>query len=375
MAQFYLLNSILVGRTQRWAGELVTDTSEDLAALRAAGAILWSGGDSSVVAAAAIAQSMKRRGSSPAQCAAVMAASASWSNGQNAGRGVYGGADDGLAIFDGVKTYPSFATLSNGVYTLTRDTFLDNGTTVLVGVNLDTGGYKLFVSGTLYNYGVIQNNGNDAVTTTPGASTRTGGSCGIGMGGGTSGNNANGGNGGTPSAQNQLNDVAAVGGAGGASPGHTGGLGGTYTGGAPGDGGADYLLSYLSGMTFNASANGVQATVDTIGGGAGGGGGASSQLTSFGGAGGGGGGVLILCALDLVNYGTISANGGRGGNASGTGDAGGGGGGGGGIACVLHRYLSGPGVITASGGQPGTAIGAGSPGVVGGPGEVMSIYH
>ncbi len=374
MASFYLLNSLLVGPHQRWAGELVTDTAEDINRLIGAGALLWSIGDPRVASAALLAQALRRRGASPGQCMAVMTAAADSSNAQN-GRTAYGDGDDGSFTFDGVTPFVH-ATLANGVYTLTSDTFLDNNSTLLVGATIDTGSFKLFCKGTFYNYGLIHNDGGDGVGGVAGAGTRGSGTCGIGMSGGAGGVNAVGAVGGTPSAQNQINTAQATGGNGGAGGVNAGGAGGSYTGGAPGDGGADYLLSYLSDMTFNAAPSGIQATMDIIGGGAGGGGGGSNNAAATGGGGGGGGGVLIFHVIDLVNYGTIRAQGGNGAAGSGTaGSAGGGGGGGGGIIFMLNRYRSGPGVISANGGLGGAGYGGGVAGLAGGPGMVDIGQH
>jgi len=251
-------------------------------------------------------------------------------------------------------------TIAAGTTTLTRDMNYNNLTIQANGI-LKPAGYRIFVKGTLTinATGSINDNGNDASGTTAGAllsSPR--GSLGAGGGAGGAGRattgagSAGGGSGGNSSLNS--NNLFPAGGTGGTA-------GGVNTGGTAGSGAAPSPTqkwsgtnAILTGRTYSGGAwNGG-------GGGSGGGcditGGASSS-----GGGGGGAGIVYICAYNIVNNGSISANGGAGANATGV-LAGGGGGGGGGLVGIITATNTGLGVVTANGGTAGTSVGsAGAP--------------
>ena len=221
------------------------------------------------------------------------------------------------------------------------------------GVSLCTNGFKIHVSGTLTNNGIIHNNGTDgtdAVGATPG----------------DPGHGRN---------YGQLAWEGHWGGAGSLQNGETvyyvdeqtyyarGGLGGdgSYGGGGSGDGGnnfgnARYFMSssaFLSGLyDGDAAWSGAR----NIGGGMGGGGGTGNDDDAAGGGGGGSGSILWIAANALAGDGELQAKGGNGGAAGGT-DAGGGGGGGGGIIYLLTNATSSPFTYDVNGGTGGLAGG------------------
>lgn len=279
---------------------------------------------------------------------------------------VYGGGNDGPAIFDG-RSFP-FATFASGVYSLTRDIFLADGSVVQPGITVFSAGRKTFCSGRLTNFGVYHCDGNAAVGSVAGAASALG-TLGIGTAGGAGRSNNTGAAGVNQS--NVLGDAALLGqcagGNGGRGGVNAGGAGGTYTGGFT-NGGANYFSPMLSGFTYSQTSGGNQAQLSIIGGGAGGGGGGSDSASATGGGGGGAAGVLALHALELWNFGIIRVGGGHGGDASGTsGNAGGGAGGGGGILLSLARRRHGSGIYLAPGGAGGLPFGSG--GGVGGGGR------
>jgi hypothetical protein len=284
------------------------------------------------------------------------------------GSSIYGGGEDGAAVFDGVNTF-SFASLVGSAYTLTRDVFLSTGASIAAaGISLDTGGFRLFCNGTFTNNGVIMRDGKNASGATAGGSS-TLGSLGIGTAGGN-GRSANTGLPGTGQS-NGLQDASASGGAGGAGGANAGGAGGTYTANVAGNGGGNFLFVDMTSFLPGASSGGNQGLLAIVGGGAGGGGGGSDNGGVSGGGGGGGGGVLQLTIFNLINNGQIHANGGNGAAASGAGGNGGGGGGGaGGIIFSLSRFRSGSGTIVANGGQGGAGFGTGVQGTNGNNGHI-----
>jgi hypothetical protein len=289
--------------------------------------------------------------------------------------GVFGSGLDGVATFDG-STAVTGATRSGSTYTLARDVSYSSAT-VSTGVTVNTGGFRMFVSGTLTLAGtaVINRDGNPGAN----ASGTSGAVKASGLPSGSVGNVTLGGSGGQ--ANDSPNGAAAhangTAGGTGASPtsakggaggtGMTGGAGGTspsppQTGGAGGAGGnvttspslvsfdniRDILLPYdiINTRWINGGAGGGNggsgAGNDGTGSGTGGGAGLGAQ----------GGGVLVLCAAIISASGwtgRISANGGAGGNGGNCqagggsdrpGDGGGGGGGGGGVCIVLYRVIS-----------------------------------
>ena len=283
----------------------------------------------------------------------------------------YGDGSHGQAIFDGVTTFNTFSSLAGSTYTLTRDTFLADGSTINAGITLYTAGFRLFCKGRLINNGTIHNNGKDAAGAVAGTATPVG-TLGIGVAGGAGHAGVAAGTGGTNApAPNTLADGSGAGGAGGAGGAQAGGAAGTYVPAAA-NGGANFLAAVQSGFLFASVSGGNQGGVTIMCGGAGGGGGGSDNAGVTAGGGGGGGGVMILCVYWLQNNGVISCNGGKGADAAGAGgNGGGGGGGGGGLIQSLSRFRSGSGTMTVAGGLGGAKIGG--TGVVGAPGSVGHI--
>lgn len=320
--------------------------------------------------------------------------------------GTYGDGSDGAMTADGSTSYAAFSSLSGSIYTLTRDTFLTNliGNT---GVSIDTGGFQLFISGTLTQNGTFKitanggaggAGGNGSGTTAGAAGTAGAARTGVtvpsttagvvGIAGATGSSNAVGTNGnnsgaGTAGSTNSLGSSGATasGTAGGAGTGATG-AGTATTGGSPGTAGAISSVAitrpnsqatarmygyFRSGayVQFNGSAGNTSGP-----GGASGGSGTGS--TSGGGGGGGGsgaqGGFLIVYARAItVNPGVtlFQAKGGAGGNGGNAGastgsqvnGSGGGGcglGGNGGFAIVFYNTKTGAITYDVSAGANGT---------------------
>ncbi len=283
---------------------------------------------------------------------------------------IYGGGEDGAAKFDGATTF-AFASLSGGVYTLTRDVFLADGATVAAGITVFSAGFRIMCAGRLTINGTIHCDGH-AASGSSGGTTSTLGSLGVGTAGGAGRSATTGANGSAQS--NGLQDAQSaglcVGGAGGAGGANAGGNGGTYSAVVSGNGGANFLFTDLTGFFVGNASGGNQAQLQIVGGGAGGGGGGSDNASATGGGGGGGGGVLLLACWCLINNGVIRANGGAGAAGSGTaGNAGGGGGGGGGIILCTHRFMFGNAEV-AQGGAGGAGFGTGATGSVGAAGHI-----
>lgn len=269
---------------------------------------------------------------------------------------------------------------------------------------LTTGGYRVFVKGTLTNDGVIGRtggaggNGTNASGATKGTAGAAGGSLAAGsivgaISGVTGGDGGNGGTsvgpaGGGAGSSGTAGNAAAksVGSAGVAGvTGGAGGAGGAGAGGGAGGAGAagaqtgtvyntmkSLASTYYMSDTQSSTLTNFTGSAGTGGSGGGGGGTSQGLGSGFNGGGGGGGGgsggcggVVWLAARSIVNSGAITAtggaggNGGNGANASG-GNSGGGGGGGagcggtGGVVVVLYNSKSGAGTITAGGGAAGT---------------------
>lgn len=73
MAQFYLINSIIFAGLRHMPGELVDSNSANTTAMTAAGALLWPASNTTIAAAAAIAQNaLKNRGANETELAAIM---------------------------------------------------------------------------------------------------------------------------------------------------------------------------------------------------------------------------------------------------------------------------------------------------------------
>lgn len=298
--------------------------------------------------------------------------------------------------------------------TLTADMYY-NDLTVNNGVLLNSGGYRIFVKGTLTNNGTIHRNGNAGTDGTGGAAGSAGGAAGSagtggaaladgsvkgtaagvdgknGVAGVTFSNNGNSGIGGgsgtdvNKSLSPSNGNIGSDGGKGGNAV-----TGGTSTGGAKGSGG---VAGVKTGTIYNTIKNataayllydfvpsGEQLKAAPINGGAGSGGSGACRRSSgtsagnSGGSGGSGGsgsngGIIAIFAKVIINNGTISANGGNGGHAGtagtayvqnaggdlatgGTGGSGGGNGGNGGVLVMVYSTLT-AGTETASGGTKG----------------------
>lgn len=275
----------------------------------------------------------------------------------------------GNATFDGSTTIFGMVPSGN-VYTLTFDQCYAN-VTVNTGVTINTGGYRLFCTGTLTLSGTakIHRNGNDASGTTAGAAHANGSLAG-GTGGGASAGGAGGSFsstgmgglhdgsstalGGAAGANGSDGNVAFRGGGGGGGL-SAGGTGGACSNQAATNGGPD-INSMLQGTCFRTPATRVNSAT-------GGGGGGSASA----GAGGGGGGWVVVGARNLAGTGTIEAKGGAGGNATAGAQRGGGAGGGGGIIVCIYNTNAGVtfSVAGGSGGSGQSGGGAGGNGAAG----------
>lgn len=274
----------------------------------------------------------------------------------NVGRLVYGDGSDGTLTFDGSSTVLGISPVTAGSrynYTLTRDITAEN-ITINSTVDLLPNGFRIYVRNklTIQTNATINMNGGNANGSTAGPGYTNLGSLNVSGIAGAAGKTQNGaaqaGTSATAGPTNVL--VATTGGNGGAVSGGVSGAGGTSTiiaAGLSGD------LTYIAKQLFFATTG--KAGLNnyySINGGPGGGGGAIAGSTGASGGGGAGGGAVLICAYELDNSGTISANGGNGGNATGD-PAGGGGGGGGGWVSVVTRFLTKQGTITANGGSAG----------------------
>jgi len=247
-------------------------------------------------------------------------------------------------------------TVSSAVI-LGRDVYLSNLTVTATGT-LNTGGFRVFVSGTctITAPGVIQNNGASASGATLGMGAPTGS-----LGGGSGG--ALGTTGAAGAGTNVLSGAGGAGGNGGNSSQFLGGLGGVVTPVDSTNGGLGVMRTFPNAFT------GRDLASQPIQGGAGGGGGGGVGGFAQSGGGGGGGGVVLLAAPLITGSGTVRALGGNGGNAPGGGAGGGGGGGGG---CVIIISEQSPGGVTFS--VSGGAGGAGNGGAAGGAGAVGRVF-
>lgn len=286
---------------------------------------------------------------------------------------VYGSGGDGTCVFDGMATFP-FASLAGSVYTLTRDCYLADGSTINAGITVKTAGFRRFCNGTftVAAGAFLLADGNAASGATPGGTSALG-NLGIGMAGGAGHTGVGTGTNGNAQV-NTLDDANCVGGAGGAGGAQGGGNGGLYTISGT-NGGAEFLFPMMTGFLPMQTSGGNTAQLRIIGGGAGGGGGGADNAGAIGGGGGGGGGIMQMADYNLVNNGTIRAAGGAGAAGTGSaGNAGGGGGGGGGVINSIARFRSGTGTMTAPGGLGGAAFGAsGIAGSNGNPGHINTF--
>lgn len=268
-----------------------------------------------------------------------------------------------MKLFFGTGADGSVTISSNT--TLTRDMHYTN-LTINSSIVLSTGGYRIYVSGTLTNNGTIRNNGSNGSGTTAGA----GGAAGS-LGGGKNG------------ATGTTNGTT-IGGAGGGGGGtvwiaaNTISVEGTIE--AKGGNGAN--ASYVGGTTNNSVGSAGSSSAKTlITSGAGGNGGAGSS------SGGGSGGTITTTTMDTQNplfmifqvdtVSMVSLTGGAGGGSGGYdvpgGGAGGGGGGQGGVIFEMYKTLTTSGTRTVTGGSGGSAGGSGGAGTSGSSGVSVTL--
>jgi hypothetical protein len=299
----------------------------------------------------------------------------------NASSASFGNGADGKVTFDGTTTVLGLAP-SSSIYTLTRDIYLTDGSSVSAGAVIETAGFRIFCIGNLLVNGTIRTTANAAVTSTIGALLSYSGTISnttVGTAGGASSTTTTGGAG-VAASTNALGGV--------------GGTGGTEGGGAgtPGVGGAVTApVATVQNLNALAGAQMVRVVGTTAlalcMGGSGGGGGAGDG-TNASGAGGGGAGIVAIYANTISGTGTISAIGGAGGAASSTGNSGGGGGGGGGcIILVAMSVTTVPPTITAgvtkvngvtlsvAGGAGGAGHGTGAAGAAGAAGTMVLLSN
>lgn len=258
--------------------------------------------------------------------------------------------NDGDLVFDGVSTVAGLSP-SSGVYTLSRD-LAPHDMEVQAGVRVKTSGWAIFGSGTLTVDGQIDDNGNDAVGGTAGAS-RTTHRYGSGAAGGAGGSS---GGGTTGAPQGFFVAVSQVAGKSPGTPGGTGGLcqGGSGGGGSAGSSGGSGTISLATGGVSPVSLIVGKDDINNTryGYGCGGGpGGIGSGVSTDRGAGGAGGGHCFVAFPFIVGSGVISADGGKGGD--GINGSGGGGGGGGGLVTVRTESIASSVTVRAAGGEGG----------------------
>lgn len=294
------------------------------------------------------------------------------------------GSDGALQFSAAGSTAVAGATLSAGVYTLTRDIFASS-IRLDLGIQIKTSGYRLRSIGAITNtpytldlgagvqtvFPIISDNGNAAAGGTAGAAIASSGSL--------QRKSFIGGAQGAPGVQGTAATWPSFGGFGGAGGAQSGGAGGGAQSATPvqptGIQATAHELFFANYGFLNVSgAQGVQSVY----GGSGGGGG--EQVTTTAGAGGGGGGVLYIAAGCIVAGAgqgiTIEALGGNGGAqaAAGTGS---GGGGGGGVLILATRAPIAVGsqysgvYLSVAGGLGGVQKSTGAAGAAGGAGTIF----
>jgi hypothetical protein len=225
----------------------------------------------------------------------------------------------------------TYTTGSTNSIALSSDLYVNN-LTINSGYTLRTNGFRIFCRGKLTNNGTITNSGDSESSTSSSA---------IGRGG-------NGGSGGTSSTvpssgSNTINTVVKA----------DGGRGGSRSNNAvSGGNGGITTLDTNTEILYNPQ-NAIRVIDESdnlIQGGAGGGGGAGGSISgNNGGAGGRGGGIIMICANEIENNGTITVRGQDGLNAFPSSfistsntryGACGGGGGGGGTIIIVTKYTS-----------------------------------
>jgi hypothetical protein len=270
--------------------------------------------------------------------------------------GLFGDGTDGAVTLDGTTTV-SWATLSGGNYTMTRNPMLTR-LTINSGVTLNTAGWLIFCRGTVTNNGTISAVGGNASGSTAGTGPWTTNAPLIGNAGASGSTGA-----GTAGSSSGARIGVGTSGGGGA---------GVSAGGASGAArGSTSMSQYrppFSALSVLSWSNGGPLQPSgACGAGAGGGDG-----TNAGGGGGGGGGIIVIYAWVLTNNGTMTVAGGNGGTPA-AGNAGGGGGGGGGVILAYTLSAWTAGTLTLSGGSAGTGIGTGVSGTAGTSGTSLNV--
>jgi hypothetical protein len=287
---------------------------------------------------------------------------------------LFGDGSDGAITFDGATTVLGLVP-SGSVYTLTRDVFLADGSSVSAGATIKGSGFRVYCSGLLTVDGTIHADGNAASGATAGAGlggASTGTLWNNGSGAGAAGRNTTGAG---SNAGGVTNCPLGAGGNGGGDGTHSGGNGATATAPSATLGSHKALMWSLLGCRYITAA--ASASLQAPGLGPGGGSGAcdiSGGGTATSGGGGGGAAIVSVHAFRLAGSGTIRANGGAGGAAvqSGAGKAGGGGGGSGGFVDIITTTTSLSVTTQANGGAFGTGAGTGGAnGTAGSAGIVM----
>lgn len=283
------------------------------------------------------------------------------------GYGLFGDGSDGVVNFDGSATVLGLAP-SSGVYSLTRDVYLADGSQVSGSAVIACRNYRIFCTGT-FKIGasaVVRGDGFAAATAPNAGSAVTAGVY-ASQGGGGAGKSGTAGAGTAGAAV--TGSVGGAGGAGGIASGSgTGGgaAGGTVTAPAAADG--VLPRNYFAAVQGYFGGSGIYLRS-----GAGGGGG-TNTTSSTGGGGGGAGSIVCIVVKKLVNLGAITSKGGAGGAATGTGTgAGGGGGGGGGTVIVVCGPDSTVGTLTVTGGAGGARQGVGANGAAGSGGQTFTL--
>ncbi len=273
--------------------------------------------------------------------------------------------------------------------TLTRDMYYDN---LVVNGTINTGGYRIFVKGTISGSGTVANNGNNGSNGTAGGSGGAAGAAGTATvgyftntAGGIGGAGKQNGSGNSGTAGTTIANALST------TSGGNSGYGGGYNG-ATGAGAGVYSstttaaltrfaiskFQTVAGVDINSAGGTVKYTSAAAGGGGGGGGSSGGGAISGGGGGGGAsGGIVAIFAKNWTGTFTISSTGGNGGDggagASGgghvSGGGGGGGGGNGGYVFTVYGVKTWTGSYTLTAGSGGTAGAAsGSPAEAGGAG-------
>lgn len=283
--------------------------------------------------------------------------------------GQYGNGSDGQLTFVSTgSTTLAGATLSGGVYTMTRDIYLAGGSIIPLGTTIKPSGFRIFCAGNLTVNGLIQSDGNASVANAAGAALSYSGTISnttVGAAGAAGSTTT--GSAGSSSGTNGLGGAGGAGGSNVSGP-NAGAAGGTVT--APV---ATVQGPYTVDLAIKARVVGTTAFALLLGGAGGGGGGGDG--TNLSGGGGGGGGIVVVAAKVLTGTGTIRAAGGAGGAANATGTPSGGGGGGGGCLIIVSSSVN-PLAVTdvasaLTSGAPTLSVAGGAAGAAGAGGGVV----